>query len=717
MVRDPYVYCPCGSGKKVKWCCAPYLAQVERAFERLGEGQQESAQQLFQELLQRHGDRAAVWLHYARFLLQTDQSAQADAAIDQALQRDPHLGMGYHLRGLLREHEGEVVGALLLQHKAADLLVPDARDQLLEVYLAIVRLGIQLRQYLTVRYALERALQLRPDLPGLHQTQEQLFGPQSGFPEAIRRQYRLRSTRRPIADRYITGRLGDARKAYEELVQQTPDDAAAWFNLGLIFAWQGEPMRAVEALYRSLDAETDDRKAEETGVMVEAVLCARGMESLANYLEYSCTMEIRDPGRFWGVLEQKRQQGSLAQVELEEDSGIIRGYFIEEVPTLAMSERTPLFRPRARFVIVPPMLHLQSMDREQTTALAQQLYEESQMGLSPPQEWTQTADPRDLHLLFLPLIRRADMSNADAQERQKQYITDYFESVWLHKPLRSLDGNSPLDAVGSSRLRKRVFGAVRYMEDCYRTIFGLPLEESSSPESIDHYDFQRLRHKLGLEYTAPPPEPTAEDHTLRTAALSHDVGAAPASKRDFGAMNVAELAALDRQNLSVEELEQAMRAALRLEARELAVAFARAGLEKPFDPSRPDRYPLFAAAITGALVQGNYAEALNWIARGEQYDREHNQGIRAIDYALKRANVYVRMKDVEGATRVFDDLLARHSAEGRLYTTAAEEMLRLKVADKARQFAQRGLQLAQQTQNRDLEAHCRELIAAAEKAG
>ena len=33
MATDPYASCPCGSGKKFKWCCAPYYAQVEKAFE------------------------------------------------------------------------------------------------------------------------------------------------------------------------------------------------------------------------------------------------------------------------------------------------------------------------------------------------------------------------------------------------------------------------------------------------------------------------------------------------------------------------------------------------------------------------------------------------------------------------------------------------------------------------------------------------------------
>ena len=45
MPLDPYVSCPCGSGKKFKWCCAPYYPQVEKAFELERTGQHEAALQ------------------------------------------------------------------------------------------------------------------------------------------------------------------------------------------------------------------------------------------------------------------------------------------------------------------------------------------------------------------------------------------------------------------------------------------------------------------------------------------------------------------------------------------------------------------------------------------------------------------------------------------------------------------------------------------------
>ena len=33
MALDPYASCPCGSGKKFKWCCQPIHVQIDRAFQ------------------------------------------------------------------------------------------------------------------------------------------------------------------------------------------------------------------------------------------------------------------------------------------------------------------------------------------------------------------------------------------------------------------------------------------------------------------------------------------------------------------------------------------------------------------------------------------------------------------------------------------------------------------------------------------------------------
>jgi tetratricopeptide (TPR) repeat protein len=312
---------------------------------------------------------------------------------------------------------------------------------------------------------------------------------------------------------------------------------------------------------------------------------------------------------------------------------------------------------------------------------------------------------------------------AALEAKLRDHATHYFENIWIHKPLKALTGNTPIDAVGSKVLRKRVFGVIKFLEDCLRAV--LPYKQiGEQMVPITLYDFANLRHKLNLEYvSAAPPKVNvpveAPTSAPPLAASGENRGLTPPArqeqKRDIGAMNVGELGALDVANLSVDELEQAMRAAVKLDARELAVAFAQAGLLKPFDSSRPDRYPLFATAITGAAAAGDTARAAELIDQGAKYDADHNGGQRATDYQLRKAQLYVKAKDAEKAAAEFDTLIAMHPDEGKFYTTAAEEMLRLKNGAKALHFAEAGIEAASRTNNHDLEGHCRELAEAAKR--
>ncbi|MFM8272202.1 MAG: SEC-C metal-binding domain-containing protein, partial [Gemmata sp.] len=148
MPLDPYTPCPCGSGKKLKWCCAQYFDTVERAFAQEDQGQHEAALQTIKGLLASHATNPSVWLYYAQFLYKaaavemeaaarsqaarrgsgpndpapghTQKFEQAEEALSKALELNPNFGMAYFLRGQFRENEGELIGSLLLYRKAAD---------------------------------------------------------------------------------------------------------------------------------------------------------------------------------------------------------------------------------------------------------------------------------------------------------------------------------------------------------------------------------------------------------------------------------------------------------------------------------------------------------------------------------------------------------------------------------------------------------------------
>ena len=510
-----------------------------------------------------------------------------------------------------------------------------------------------------------------------------------------------------------TGRFADARKAFEELTLATPDDPAAWFNLGVVLAWIGEQPKAVAALVKSIELETDDRRAEEAGALAEVLRCGYGMENDTDHLAHTFVLPIRDGNAVVNLLRSYDQSRKLRGVRTFQENGMMVGMIVEELPSLIAVGSVTLARVAARLMITNGVLRLSHPNRDSTAKVADDMRTALQLAVEQPVEST---TPLNFGDVVLEALAQPTGSGDEAalEAKLRDYAANYFENVWLHRPLKALSGNSAIDAVGSKLLRKHVFGVIKFLQDCLDAV--LPRKQvGEQAVPIELYNFDNLRHKLGLEYVSAEP-PQVNVPADAPTAIQDAPAARPEAKRDIGVMNTAELAGLDVAALSVDDLEQAMRAAVKLDARELAVAFAQAGVPKPFDPARPDRYPLFATAITGAAAAGDTARAADLIDAGAKYDADHNGGGRATDYKLRKAQLYVKAKDADKAATEFDGLVAMHPDEGKFYTTAAEEMLRLKNAAQALHFAEAGLEVGRRTSNRDLTEHCAELVEAAKRA-
>ncbi len=181
-------------------------------------------------------------------------------------------------------------------------------------------------------------------------------------------------------------------------------------------------------------------------------------------------------------------------------------------------------------------------------------------------------------------------------------------------------------------------------------------------------------------------------------------------------MNAAELAGLKIESLSDEHLEQAFHAAQKIDAEELAAAFAVGLTARPPRPERTDRFAWYSFLTQHALKDGRLDEALDHINEGERVDCEQNEGRRRNDYELRRAQVHVKRGEAEAAADVFQRLIARAPDELKYRGSAAEAMLSLKQGARALKFAEEGLAAARQRGDRDTEQYLQELAAAAKKS-
>jgi tetratricopeptide (TPR) repeat protein len=691
MTIDLYASCPCGSGKKFKWCCQPIHAEIEKAIRLDADGQHEAALRLMEGITSEHASNPEAWGRQAQLLYQNDKVEAAESALDKAFAINPNYPFGMLLRALFRQHEGEWAGALLLYRKAAELYDPDARDILAQIFSSIGELELMANRPVAAQAALRMAFRFRPD-DTLSQALENLFGEKSHLPAPARREYtflpylaQAPAERRPAWENALrgaaTGKLADAAHAFEDLTASDSENAAAWYNLALVRAWLGDHLRALEALDRYVTLEPEEAKAATAWSLAEVLRLGDGMEDHADYVEHDALYEIRNPQMLIDFLQKWDREHRLAGVKSDEEQQTLMGIVLDREGGLvqAGSEEQPA-RFGTYFALAGGYLRLWTTNREVLERIRLEAERSAGPSVSTPRLSRTHAKFADVFCDALIFPLRTEETEK-AQTVIREHGQRYLEEQWARRSLKSLSGTTPLDAAGHATLRRKLLGVVQFLETC-----------AVGPKQL--FDFDRLRHKLGLG--------------------TPSQAAADAPPPAYDAMNVAELAALSVENMDDTQLDQAQKAAQKLDAQELGVHFAQALVSRPV-ASESDRYATFAYLTQQALARGDLAAALGYVDSGEKHDCEHNQGRRRNDFELRRAQVLAKQGEAGSAKGVFERLIHRSPDDFRFRAAAAESMLSLKQGSDALRFAEEGLQLARAKNNRDSEQHFMELAAAARK--
>ena len=94
MATDLYSACPCGSGKKFKWCCQPIHVQIDKAFRQEAEGQHEAALRTMDEVIAANPANPEAYGRKAQLLYDLDRSDEAEATLQKALDINPNYPFG-----------------------------------------------------------------------------------------------------------------------------------------------------------------------------------------------------------------------------------------------------------------------------------------------------------------------------------------------------------------------------------------------------------------------------------------------------------------------------------------------------------------------------------------------------------------------------------------------------------------------------------------------
>jgi tetratricopeptide (TPR) repeat protein len=697
MAIDQYASCPCGSGKKFKWCCHDIHAEIDKAFQQHNDGQHDAALQTMEAVVGQHPENPEAWGRRAQLLSLNDRLEQAEQSLDKAFALNPNYAFGHMLRGMFRQQEGEVIGALMLFRKAAEAYGPEAHEPLAYIHELIADIELRLNRPVAARAALKLSLHLTPGNADLRNAFDTLFGPNSRLPEAARKEYTfLASTKssdewtRLVASA-ATGRMSDARKAFQTWTEQHADDQVGWFNLALVHAWLGENPAAVEALGRYVELESDEAKAGAAWTLAEILRCGHGLEKEADHVENRAVMVVADPRPLVNLLQQWEQGRRLIGMRSDQEQGMLSALVLDEVPSLVLSgASSPPARLAAYLMVVGNVFQLWHPKPESLEKVLGEARQRLGPAVGEPQRTIGPINFGDVVAEAL-LFPTAPTTELDAEAKMRDHAQQFFEELWIHRGYRGLNGVPPVDAAGSPQLRKRLRGVIEFLQEC---------AAGTAPRL---YNFDRLRRKLGLEVAGAAPVAVA--------------AAAPTGAPDITSMSAAELATLDPNSLADAHLEQAFRSAIALDARDLATRFAKTLVARPADASLPDRWAFFQHLIQEAQNAGDHDAALSLVDEGEKADCEGNEGRRRNDYELRRGRLLARSGQGDKAKDVFERLLSRVPDNTQAAGAAAEAMLGAKLPKDALKFAEQGLVQARAQNNRDFEGYFMELVEAAKKQG
>jgi hypothetical protein len=281
MSIDPYAPCPCGSGKKLKFCCADSIGDIER-IHRMIEGEQpRAALRHAEQSLARHPGRASLLDLKATLEISLGEIESARATVDQFVAAHPDSPTAHACRALLLAQNEDDASARAAADAVQRALALVEREMPQRVYEALGAVGsallvaghvisAQAHLWLHALIAPPDDVRARELLVGLNHY--------SGLPLLLRDQLRFRPWPADVpwkneaqeATRLADyGRWREAVDTIDRLGQQHGADPTLVYNRALLGGWLLDERALVAGLhaFAQLDVPLDDA--------VEAEACAQ----------------------------------------------------------------------------------------------------------------------------------------------------------------------------------------------------------------------------------------------------------------------------------------------------------------------------------------------------------------------------------------------------------------------------------------------------------
>jgi len=486
---DPYELCPCGSRKKIKFCCHALYGEMEKVTRLQENNQPRMALQLLEKLDKSHPDNPWVVTRTAMLLLSDSRSAEAEAILRAFLRKHQDHVFANVLYGIAAYGAAGYPEAKRAIHRAFRFGSADYPEFIasLATDVGVSALGqghaLCARQHLALALRWSDAEQRKAtfraiyELDGNQSIPFVLRGPQplptgapaEGLPEALSRAQQLSS-------------IGCWHEAAEHLTSAAGGanpSAELSHTIGLYRGWDGAEEAAASALHQASAAYADFETAVECETLAQ--LLDRSLAGgRRTYLAHQ--FEVHSVGR---LLTQLDAAPRLLRLPISEDDAAATGgaitarYMVldreQPAESTALSLETA---PRSLGAVTvfsldggaegPSGMAVFSAQEGPNADVVSDLFKTAAGDAIKPegsvQQLPQGPGEIDFSELFETLYFDENARNPDVirviQEQWEQAVRD----TWPQLPQPVLGGRTPRDAAGVPELRVALAAAINVLD-------------------------------------------------------------------------------------------------------------------------------------------------------------------------------------------------------------------------------------------------------------
>jgi thioredoxin-like negative regulator of GroEL len=490
MSIDVYQPCPCGSGKKIKFCCQSIVDEMSRFAKLQQSNQPAMAMQVLEKLEQEQPNNPWVVTTHASVLLGSHDAEQAKELLEGLREAHPDHPMGLVLYATARFATQGYAGAKNDIHRAFQKSMAGFPDLVSGLAMGVAGTMYASGKHMAAREHLVLSMRLAPE-----KQQQGIFLRLLEFDGDARVPYPLRSIHELAeysgdeenekdaakAARFSgIGCWGPAATVFSQVAERDPENAALWQNIGLCRAWDGDETRAAEALHKA-------------AVLTDDFETAVELETIAQLLDYNITEDrVRVRSISWEIESASQMltvldgHDRLPRIEIAPDAEendpreMPAGYFEVVDRAVDVSEKLTIEnipRVSAQLTVydadtdeeVAARVHLTGFDDEsleEASKLVEEIagdhlkpfedLDDDEMGIeSVPGEWF----PMQWRWYVPPKTNggvRRDLEQA-------QWRT-CLEDVWPNLSMAALGGKSPTEAASDPEAKVKLAAAVYVLD-------------------------------------------------------------------------------------------------------------------------------------------------------------------------------------------------------------------------------------------------------------